>query len=227
MTSEAPKISFIIPVFRETERLPAFISDVKSFFARFPMPVEAVFVVDPPFDRDAVLAFDKGFGEETSITRRWLFNDTRLGRGPSVAEGLLQARGDFLLSVTADLAVPLGDLLRMYQASLDQPEARTLFVANRYSPKKMRGGPRPTTRTIFENIERDKLKAFGLLDPASPVLGFQRALRSEILPSKVRPWFYGSSLISEAGRKGIKIEEVPVNSRDTADTRFRWWQGIR
>lgn len=227
VTSEAPKLSLIIPLFREEPRLPALISDVQSFFGRFPLPVELVFAADPPFERDSLLALDRKFAEGSSVTRRWLFNDARLGRGPAVAEGLRQARGDFLLVSSADLAVPLGDLLRIYQAAAESTEPRTLYVANRYSPKKMRRGPRAKTRALFENVERDKLKSFGLEDPASPVLGFPRALRAEILPVKVRPWFYGASLISEAGRKGCRIEEVPVHSRDTAETRFRWWQGIR
>lgn len=222
-----PGLSIIFPLFREQLRFPEVARDLGSFFQRMGSSIELVFVAEPS-DRELAQTFtDPTLG---SLKSQWINNPKHLGRGPSVLRGLEVASGEFLISASADLSTPLGDLLKLYQEFLETPaEHREILVVGNRSHKSKAPVSYPSSvRRFFEGVEAEKMKSLGLQDPTSPVIGMSRSvfLKLNSAQPHCRRWFYSSSLVTEAKRQAIPVREVAVFARPTSDSRFSWWQSL-
>gem|GEM_PF-5018405 len=187
--------------------------------------VELIFVVDPPWDETLVNSWKAAVKD---LRTEWIFNLRRRGRGASVLQGLLIAKGQFCITTTADCAIPLGDLLKLFQTFLDKSSADTkeepaLYLGCRVNPtntKKVFHRTKGSFQNFFENVESERLRILQLKDPISPVMGLSRSTFAELKPSKVPAWFYTSAFSLAARKKNFPIFEVPVNCQDSKDSRF-------
>lgn len=224
----SPSLSIILPLYKEEARLRLVARDLVSFFGRMGPSVELVFVIDPPHHSELSEGERNRLFE--GIRFQWIENSKRLGRGPSVRKGLEAAKGEFMITCPADLTIPLGDILRVYQEFLHsrQQNLTELFAGNRMHKGKSTDFYPSAIRRFFEKVEVEKLAPLKMKDPTSPVLGLSREVLQLLFENNkpIRRWFYGSSLFSEAQRKAIPIREVPLIWNPTAETRFSWWQAL-
>lgn len=185
--------------------------------------VELVFVVDPPWDKALE---DSWKAAVKNLRVQWIFNVRRRGRGASVLQGYLAAKGHFCITTSADCAVPLGDILKIFQTYLDKSSsgsAPAVFLGCRANPEKAKKVFRRTKGSLqnfFENVENERLRALQLQDPTSPVLGLSRETLSQLAVTKVPSWFYASAFTLAARKMNFPIFEVPVNCQDSQDSRF-------
>lgn len=109
---QGPKFSFVIPVFNEDESLPELIESIHQAMAGFESSYELVFVDDGSTDG----SFERLRGLEETDPRIRLFSFRHnLGKSPALLCGFHKARGQYLLTIDADLQDDPANLPRMFE----------------------------------------------------------------------------------------------------------------
>jgi glycosyltransferase involved in cell wall biosynthesis len=104
MNPGSPELSIVIPSFNEEKRLPATLERIASYIRTSGRRTEVIVVDDGSTDHTAEVAESfRGRIEELRIVS----NGKNRGKGYSVRNGSLQARGEIVLFTDADLSAPI------------------------------------------------------------------------------------------------------------------------
>src|ERR1700733_3204646 len=104
-------LSIVIPAYNEEQRLPATLDRIGSYVERSPVPVAEILVVDDG-SRDGTAALAEARGGIVRLVR----NPGNRGKGYAVRNGMLAAKGDWILSTDADLSAPIEELEKLIAA---------------------------------------------------------------------------------------------------------------
>lgn len=114
------KLSIVIPVYNEEGVLPTLFARLYPVLDGLGMPYEVVFVNDGSKDRSVALLRQQ-FGARPEHTRVVLFH-ANFGQHSAVMAGLSYARGDYVITLDADLQNPpeeIGKLVEMLDQGYD------------------------------------------------------------------------------------------------------------
>ncbi len=120
MSPAAPKLSVVIPVFNEEQVLPSLFGRLYPALDALGIAYECVFVNDGSKDRSAALLRQQ-FQRRPQHTRVVLFH-ANFGQHSAVMAGLSYARGDYVVTLDADLQNPpeeIGKLVGMLDQGYD------------------------------------------------------------------------------------------------------------
>jgi undecaprenyl-phosphate 4-deoxy-4-formamido-L-arabinose transferase len=118
--SGIPRLSIVIPVYNEEAVLPTLFSRLYTTLDALGMPYEIVFVNDGSKDRSVALLRQQ-FSVRPRETRVVLFH-ANFGQHSAVMAGLSYARGDYVITLDADLQNPpeeIGKLTGMLEQGYD------------------------------------------------------------------------------------------------------------
>lgn len=215
-----PHCSFVLYLDRDTQSLKAFLQDVQSFFARFPLQWEIILVLEP------------GTQMPTEITSSLVIieNTSRLGRAASLWKGLMATRAPFSLITSVEMSTPLGDLFKILQHLMTEAEV-DLYWGNRYkrkdSPFLHGSHPRHRSENFFNTVLRERYLG-APQDPLSEVLAFKKAtletLNENLNASKMRGWYLGPYVLSALQKKKLKLHEVPVYESGVTSRHYSLWR---
>jgi undecaprenyl-phosphate 4-deoxy-4-formamido-L-arabinose transferase len=116
----SPKLSVVIPVYNEESVLPTLFSRLYSALDLLAVQYEIVFINDGSKDRSAALLREQ-FQRRPEVTRVVLFH-ANFGQHSAVMAGLAYARGEYVVTLDADLQNPpeeIGKLLEKLDAGYD------------------------------------------------------------------------------------------------------------
>jgi polyisoprenyl-phosphate glycosyltransferase len=117
MSSDRPRYSVVVPVYRNEDTLPALVELLDGLAARVDGPLEAVFVVDG--SPDASLARLRELVKEGRRFESQLIALSRnFGSFSAIKAGLAEARGDLVAVMAADLQEP-ASLIEDFFAALE------------------------------------------------------------------------------------------------------------
>src|SRR4051794_19960273 len=109
MTS-VPQLSIVVPAYNEASRITQTLETLQEYLQTNGWTVEVIVVDDG--STDATAAIVENFAE------RWcqlklIQNPGNRGKGYSVKNGALQARGDIILFTDADLSAPVDEMTKL------------------------------------------------------------------------------------------------------------------
>lgn len=222
------KLSLILPVHQEPA-LESRAREILSFWAKFPVDLEVIFVLDPHrgFDLPKAEADLHAVQPPARIQFRLLVNAKRFGRGASVLRGLDEAGGDVLAVGSLDFAIPLGEIFSGLQEFILHREQNFLLIGNRRGAKKKRTGAKSGLRKIFEDIEHEKSRGLDVKDPTCPFWMIKRTDWKSLDVRQMRRWFYTPPVLLAARRAGLEIRELDLHCKDRPESRLRLWDAIR
>jgi undecaprenyl-phosphate 4-deoxy-4-formamido-L-arabinose transferase len=120
MPAAVPKLSVVIPVYNEEAVLPTLFERLYATLDALGISYECVFVNDGSRDRSAAL-LQQQFARRPKNTRVVLFH-ANFGQHSAVMAGLSYSRGDFVVTLDADLQNPpeeIGKLVGMLEQGYD------------------------------------------------------------------------------------------------------------
>ena len=117
MPASAPKLSVVVPVYNEEQVLPTLFARLYPALDQLGISYECVFVNDGSKDRSAALLREQ-FQRRPRETRVVLFH-ANFGQHSAVMAGLSYARGDYIVTLDADLQNPPEEIHQLVQ-KLDQ-----------------------------------------------------------------------------------------------------------
>jgi dolichyl-phosphate beta-glucosyltransferase len=203
-------LSIILPAYNEALRLPAFLTEVRTYLEEnHPDAYEVIVVDDGSHDDTAAML--------AQIGRDWpalvvLSHPVNRGKGAAVRTGMLAARGDLLLFADADGATPITEAARLQTAireGADVAIGSRLIQASGLVRK--RTWLRRLAGRSFAALARWWL-AIPERDTQCGFKMFQRDAGRRLFSAACEDrYLFDLELLALAHRLGLRVVEVPVS----------------
>jgi len=213
-----PTYSIVIPAYNESARLGASLEKVLSFVHSQRWNAEVIVVNDGSRDDSADIV--RSFAAKDPILRL-LENPGNRGKGYSVRNGMLNAKGEILLFSDADLSSPIEEAPKLLK-SLD--EGWDIAIGSRWLRAETQTQRQPLHRQLFGRIFNLLLRlTLGLQfkDTQCGFKAFKRPAAQAIFPlQKIERWGFDPEILFLARKLGFKVHEVPVAWGHSGGTRI-------
>jgi dolichyl-phosphate beta-glucosyltransferase len=203
-----PTYSIVIPAYNEGRRLGATLEKVLAYVHGQGWDVEVIVVNDGSRDNTAHLV--REFAAKDPALRL-LENPGNRGKGYSVRNGMLHARGRILLFSDADLSSPIEEAPKLFQAL----EAGTdIAIGSRWLRAETQTQRQPLHRQVFGRIFNLMLRlTLGLKfkDTQCGFKAFKAPAAKTIFPlQRIERWGFDPEILFLARKFGFKVQEIPV-----------------
>jgi len=213
-----PTYSIVIPAYNESSRLGASLDKVLAYIQAQNWDAEVLVVNDGSRDNTAEII--RSFAAKNPAVHL-IENPGNRGKGFSVRNGMLNARGDILIFSDADLSSPIEEapkLLAALNAGAD------IAIGSRWLRAETQTQRQPLHRQLFGRIFNLLLRLTLGLKFKDTQCGFKaftaQAARIVFLPQKIERWGFDPEILFLARKFGLKVEEVPVAWGHSGGTRI-------
>jgi len=210
--------SIVIPAYNEGARLGATLERVLGYVRQQRWDAEVIVVNDGSRDNTAEIV--RGFAEKDPAVRL-VENPGNRGKGYSVRNGMLNARGEVVVFSDADLSSPIEEmpkLLGEISAGAD------IAIGSRWLRSELQTRRQSLHRQVFGRIFNVLLRIILGLQFADTQCGFKaftRRAAQTILPlQRIERWGFDPEILFLARKFGFRVEEVPVLWGHSGDTRI-------
>jgi dolichyl-phosphate beta-glucosyltransferase len=222
-----PSLSIVIPAYNEEQRLPPSLEIVRRFLdeSRY-APAEIVIVDDGSRDKTAELVEAVAAKDERV---RLLRNPGNRGKGYSIRHGMLEARGEWILSTDADLSAPIEELSKL-MAAVESSKAQ-IAIGSRALDRSLVGVSQSAWRVasgkFFNRIMR-LVTGLPFMDTQCGFKLFHRdAARIIFSRQQLEGFGFDVEDLYIARVRGIKAVEVPVRWNNVEGTRVGLTDGAK
>lgn len=203
-----PKFSIVIPAYNEHRRIGWTLRRIMDYLHQAKWDAEVVVVNDG--SRDDTAEIISAFASQNPEVRL-VNNPGNQGKGYAVRNGMLNARGEFLLFTDADLSSPIaeaGKLLAALGAGAD------VAIGSRWLDPSLQTERQPLKRRIYSRTFNLYLRIFlGLQfhDTQCGFKAFTRRAAELIFPrQQITRWGFDPEILYIARKLKLKVAEVPV-----------------
>jgi dolichyl-phosphate beta-glucosyltransferase len=203
-----PACSIVIPAFNETARIDAALREVVSCIRSRGWDAEVIVVNDGSTDSTArqVLDFSMSASEV-----RLIENPGNRGKGFSVRNGLLQARGEIVMFTDADLSAPINEAERLFAAIQNGAD---IAIGSRWLDRSRQVHKQPLYRQFFGrcfNMITRSVMGLKFHDTQCGFKAFTRQAAQTVFQLQtIEGWGFDPEILFIATKRGLRIEEVPV-----------------
>jgi glycosyltransferase involved in cell wall biosynthesis len=214
------KLSIIIPAFKESFKIERDIEAADAYLHERSVDGEIIVVDDGSPDATAEIA--RGLQERYPDLRVVSYKKNR-GKGHAVAQGVLHARGEFVLFADAGLCVPYG-IADLGLAMLELDMCDVAIGSRRMRGSVLRAQPR--YRRIGSQVYAIVIHTvFGvpwhIADTQCGFKMYRREIAQDLFSELVTDGFmFDIEIILRALQKKLRILEFPVLWSNDADTRY-------
>ena len=213
-----PTYSIVIPAYNESARLGATLEKVLAYVHAQKWDAEVVVVNDGSRDNTADIV--RAFAAQDAALRL-VENPGNHGKGYSVRNGMLNARGRIVLFSDADLSSPIEEASKLFEA-LDG--GADIAIGSRWLRAETQTQRQPLHRQIFGRIFNLVLRLTLGLQFKDTQCGFkafkQPAVRAIFPLQKIERWGFDPEILFLARKFGFKTKEVSVAWGHSGGTRI-------
>ena len=200
--------SLVIPAYNEGARLAPTLEKVFGYMARHECDAEVIVVNDGSRDNTADIV--RSFAQDHP-SLRLVENPGNRGKGYSVRNGVLHARGRIVLFTDADLSSPIEEIPKLLQALAAGAD---IAIGSRWLQAELQTKRQSLHRQLFGRIFNLLLRITLGLQFKDTQCGFkafrQRAALAVFPPQKIEGWGFDPEILFLAHKFGLKVQEVPV-----------------
>jgi glycosyltransferase involved in cell wall biosynthesis len=213
-----PAYSIIIPAYNETSRLEATLDRLLRFIAQERWDAEVIVVNDGSRDGTADLVRQYA---QNNRSLRLLENPGNRGKGYSVRNGMLNARGAILLFSDADLSSPIEEASKLFAAIQSGAD---IAIGSRWLQPELQTQRQSLLRQVYGRIFNLALRiilGLNFKDTQCGFKAFTRTAAQAIFPlQKIERWGFDPEILYLARRAALHIKEVPVKWSHQEGTRL-------
>ena len=210
--------SFVIPAFNESVRIGPTLHALLRQVQEENWNAEILVVNDGSSDDTAQIVREYGRSHPQILL---VENPGNRGKGYSVRNGMLQARGDVCLFTDADLSSPITEAQKLFGAI---GQGADIAFGSRWLRAELQTERQPLYRQAFGRIFNLLLRVILGLRFADTQCGFKafrRDAAQRIFPlQKIERWGFDPEILFLARRAGLRVEELPVLWAHSAGTRL-------
>jgi dolichyl-phosphate beta-glucosyltransferase len=202
------RYSIIIPAYNESQRIVPTLARILTYIAEQGWEAELIVVNDG--SRDDTAKIVQRYVERNPAIRL-VENPGNRGKGYSVRNGMLNARGELLLFSDADLSSPIEEAPKLFRAIEDGAD---VAIGSRWLRSELQTARQPLHRQLFGRVFNLALRIILGLKFKDTQCGFKAFTRSaaqSIFPlQRIERWGFDPELIFLARKQRLRIVEVPV-----------------
>src|ERR1700757_2313541 len=203
-----PTYSIVIPAYNESTRLAASLKKVLAYVHAQGWDAEVIVVNDGSRDNTAEIV--RSFAAKDPVLRL-LENPGNRGKGYSVRNGMLNARGKILLFRAPDLSSPIEEAPKLLRAL---EEGADIAIGSRWLRAETQTQRQPLHRQLFGRIFNLMLRiTLGLKfkDTQCGFKAFKKLAADAIFPlQKIERWGFDPEILFLARKFGFQVKEIPV-----------------
>lgn len=203
-----PAYSIVIPAYNEEARLPATLEKVLAFVREQKWSAEVIVVNDGSRDGTADLVRKLAAREPALLL---VENPGNRGKGYSVRNGMLCARGRVVLFSDADLSSPISEAPKLLAALAG---GASVAIGSRWMQADLQTKRQSWLRQILGrvfNLLARVILGLQFHDTQCGFKAFTREAAQAIFPlQKIERWGFDPEILFLAQKLGFKIEEIPV-----------------
>jgi glycosyltransferase involved in cell wall biosynthesis len=200
--------SFIIPAYNESSRIRPTLDEILRYTYQRNWESEILVVDDGSRDDTPHIVRQYGKSHPQVLL---VENPGNRGKGYSVRNGMLRARGDICLFTDADLSSPISEAEKLFAALAAGAD---IAIGSRWLRSELQTERQPLYRQTFGRIFNLVLRLFLGLNFADTQCGFKafrREAAQRIFPlQRVERWGFDPEILFLARRAGLVVTEVPV-----------------
>ncbi len=202
-----PDVSIVVPCYNEEPHLRASVAEIRNVMRNTRYTYEIIFVDD--CSRDRTQAIIRRICAEDPLTCRFIMHKRNLGRGGSVCDGLLAARGRVAGFLDIDLEVHA----RYIPSAISAVDDGSCDVATVLRIYRTDLNPRELLRTVLSVCYRQLVRRSLGLPFKDTESGFKFFERRRILPllgqARDQGWFWDTEIMALAYFQGLAVREIP------------------
>jgi dolichyl-phosphate beta-glucosyltransferase len=210
-------LSVVVPCFNEEHRLPRTVEQIERYLDGKRLDYELILVDDGSADGTRHV-MDAAARQHASVRVEALPHNR--GKGRALAVGVDAAKGDEILLTDADLSTPIEELDKL-QAALDGGAG--VAIASRALRASRVEVSQPVYRVLMGkafNLIVQAVLLPGIWDTQCGFKLFRADVAKKVFAGLSTDGFgYDPEVLYRARRQGVKIAEVPVVWRNSAETR--------
>jgi glycosyltransferase involved in cell wall biosynthesis len=210
--------SIVIPAYNESARIRPTLDEILRYTAEQGWDAE-ILVVDDGSRDDTPDVIREYAAKHPQI--QLIQNPGNRGKGYSVRNGMLHARGEICLFTDADLSSPITEAQKLFHAITSGAD---VAIGSRWLRAELQTERQPLYRQLFGRIFNLVLRVFlGLRfkDTQCGFKAFRREAAQRIFPlQKIERWGFDPEILYLARRMNFKAVEVPVVWAHSEGTRL-------
>ena len=214
MDTNSLHITLVIPVFNEQERIAKTLYSVKDYLSQQSYSSDVMIIDDGSNDLTSeVVRVVDIYSEEVKEQNSGVLveNVKNVGKGYSIAKGLLMAKGDIIAFTDADCSTPIEEIERLISKI---NEGYDVVIGSR-NLKASNVIDRPALRAVLSKGFNVVAGTLGLMNVSDSQCGFKAYRREVARDVAQRQKTYGYCFdvehIHMAKKLGYKVAEVPVS----------------
>ena len=200
--------SLILPAYNESERLGESIPKVEDYVRDRGLKAEIIVVNDGSTDATAEVV--RRFGAANPAIRL-LENPGNRGKGYSVRNGMLHARGAVALFTDADLSSPITEADKLFTALAAGAD---VAIGSRWLQRELQTERQPLLRQLYGRLFNLALRMVLGLRYRDTQCGFKafnrRAIETVFTRQRIERWGFDPELLFLANKFRLRTIEVPV-----------------
>jgi dolichyl-phosphate beta-glucosyltransferase len=210
--------SLIIPAYNESVRIRPTLHELVRYIKEQNWDAEVLIVNDGSSDDTAEIVREYAVSHPQVLL---LENPGNRGKGYSVRNGMLHARGDICLFSDADLSSPITEAPKLFAAIAGGAD---IAIGSRWIRTELQTERQPLYRQLFGrifNLAQRMILGLRLADTQCGFKAFRRDVARRIFSlQKIERWGFDPEILFLARRAGMKVEEVPVLWAHSEGTRL-------
>jgi glycosyltransferase involved in cell wall biosynthesis len=218
---DAPYLSVIIPAYNEAKRIGATLSAIHAYLTAQPFTWEIIVVLDGPQDNTGEVA--QAFADQGAI--RCLDRGENRGKGFTVREGMLAARGEIRLFTDADNSTDISHFDQMLPLFANGADVVICSRNQRDAPGAQQAVPQPFVKRFLGNLGNLAIQATavpGIWDTQCGFKAFRATAAVQIFTvAQIDRWGFDIEALALARHFGYAIQVVPAYWIDQEGTHVR------
>ena len=210
--------TIVIPAYNESVRIRPTLHALLRHIQEHNWDAEILVVNDGSTDDTAQIVREYGKAHPQVLL---VENPGNRGKGYSVRNGMLHARGAICLFTDADLSSPITEAQKLFDAIA---QGADVAIGSRWLRSELQTERQPLYRQAFGRIFNLVLRiVLGLrfADTQCGFKAFRHAAAQRIFPlQKIERWGFDPEILYLARRAGLQVEEVPVVWAHSEGTRL-------
>lgn len=208
-------VSLIIPCFNEEKRLEKGLAQALAYLEKQPYVWELILVNDGSTDKTSILL--KKASQNSPI--KIVTHKENLGKGAAIRDGMLAARGKYVLFSDIDFSTPISELPRFLILLKKYDVAIGVRRHPQSQIKKHQPLYRESLGQVFTKLT-NLLAVPGIYDFTCGFKGFRNHVGKHLFTfMKTERWAYDAEVLFLADKFGYQIAQVPVVWADNSSTK--------